>query len=177
MSSDCFLMACTYCSSLFFSSWRRRADAEITENHLTRDPPGLTERVRPRCCLFQRRRGDESRESESQELVQREGGRRDRSLLPEAPGKGVGRDMPAGTPILPWGPGDLLWGRLSCPHKNTPPLCSFAFFFFYCASQDLPVCLTATSDLCVCPCTLNTARAPDLIVCTGTLALQLLAQF
>lgn len=55
--------------------------------------------------------------------------------------------MPADIPLLLWGLGNLLWGRLSSLSKNTPPLCSFAFF--YAAVWDLPVCLTAASVLCV----------------------------
>lgn len=49
--------------------------------------------------------------------------------------------------------------------------------FFYCAVRELPVCLIATSVLCVCPRALTGVRTPNLIVHIGTLAPQVLAQF
>ena len=85
-----------------------------------------------------------------------------------------GGDLPADTSLLLWGQGTCCGAGLLPRHKNTPPLCSFAFF--YCAVWDLPGCLAAASVLWACPCTPNCARAPDPTVHTGTPALQLLAR-
>lgn len=85
MSSDCFFMACTYCSSLFFSSWRRTGDAEIGEIHFSRKPQGLTE-CKPGHCLFQNGRGDEGKGMERQGWVG---------------GKVGGKNTTATVPVLP----------------------------------------------------------------------------
>lgn len=63
--------------------------------------------------------------------------------------------MPADTPLLLWGPGNLLWGRLSSLYRNTPHLCSSTLFLLcsqgtaslsYC--YQCPVCLSSCTDRC-----------------------------
>lgn len=118
----------------------------------------------------------QSKEPESQDVVRREDGRRDRSSLPKGPGEVEWEVTCPQTHHCISGGRGTCCGEGFLPSTKTLPL-SAHLPFFYCASWDLPVCLAATGALCVCPFTLNRARAPHLTVHTGTLALQLLAQF